>query len=82
MSPVYNLVTQQDAANNIQIANSMRQDYTSMNAVAALTTICLPGTFAGTLVGPGVFGGAITGAKVWWVWVGITVPLTVLVMIC
>ncbi|KAJ5313991.1 uncharacterized protein N7443_000875 [Penicillium atrosanguineum] len=82
MSLVYNLVTQQDAANNIQIAHSMKQDSTSMNAIAALTMVFLPGTFAGTVVGAGVFGGAITGAKVWWVWVGITVPLTVLVMIC
>ncbi|KAJ5147531.1 hypothetical protein N7526_000883 [Penicillium atrosanguineum] len=76
MSLVYNLVTQQDAANNIQIAHSMKQDSTSMNAIAALTMVFLPGTFAGTVVGAGVFGGAITGAKVWWVWVGITVPLT------
>ncbi|KAJ5677282.1 uncharacterized protein N7477_002915 [Penicillium maclennaniae] len=82
MSLVYNLVTQQDAANNIQIAHSMKQDSTSMNAIATLTMVFLPGTFAGTLVGAGVFGGAVTGAKVWWVWAGITVPLTVLVMIC
>ncbi|KAJ5174370.1 uncharacterized protein N7482_000247, partial [Penicillium canariense] len=82
MSLVYNLVTQQDAANNIQIAHSMKQDSTSMNAIAALTMVFLPGTFAGTIVGAGVFGGEITGAKVWWVWVGITVPLTVVVMIC
>lgn len=82
MSLFYNLVTQQDAANNIQIAHSMKQDSTSMNAIAALTMVFLPGTFAGTLVGAGVFGGAITGAKAWWVWAGITVPLTVLVMIC
>lgn len=60
----------------------MKQDSTSMNAIAALTMAFLPGTFAGTLVGAGVFGGAVTGAKVWWVWAGITVPLTVVVMIC
>ncbi|KAJ5507662.1 hypothetical protein N7527_009805 [Penicillium freii] len=59
MSLVYNLVTQQDAGNNIQIAHSMKQDSTSMNAIAALTMIFLPGTFAGTVVGAGVFGGAI-----------------------
>ncbi|OQE46820.1 hypothetical protein PENCOP_c001G05880 [Penicillium coprophilum] len=59
MSLVYNLVTQQDAINNIQIAHSMKQDSTSMNAIAALTMIFLPGTFAGTVVGAGVFGGAI-----------------------
>ncbi|KAJ5714684.1 uncharacterized protein N7483_011865 [Penicillium malachiteum] len=81
MSLVYNLVTQQDAANNIQISHSMKQDSTSMNAIAALTMVFLPGTFAGTLVGAGVFGGAIT-EKVWLIWACITVPLTLLVMLC
>ncbi|KAJ5514185.1 hypothetical protein N7463_003737 [Penicillium fimorum] len=81
MSLVYNLVTQQDAINNIQIAHSMKQDSTSMNAIAALTMIFLPGTFAGTVVGAGVFGGAIK-ETVWLIWVAITVPLTVGVMIC
>lgn len=81
MSLVYNLVTQQDAANNFQISHSMKQDSTSMNAIAALTMVFLPGTFAGTLVGAGVFGGAIK-EKVWLIWVGITAPLTVIVMIC
>ncbi|KAJ5616103.1 hypothetical protein N7537_001217 [Penicillium hordei] len=56
MSLVYNLVTQQDASNNIQIAHSMKQDSTPMNAIAALTMVFLPGTFAGTVVGAGVLG--------------------------
>jgi hypothetical protein len=81
MSLVYNLVTQQDAANNIQISHSMKQDSTSMNAIAALTMVFLPGTFAGTLVGAGVFGGAIQ-EKVWLIWAAITIPLTLLVMLC
>jgi hypothetical protein len=42
---VYNLVTQQDAASNIQLAASMKRDSTSMNAIAALTMVFLPGTF-------------------------------------
>lgn len=45
MSLVYNLVTQQDAANNISIAADMKRDSTSMNAIAALTMVFLPGTF-------------------------------------
>jgi hypothetical protein len=45
MALVYNLVTQQDAASNIQIAASMKRDSTSMNAIAALTMVFLPGTF-------------------------------------
>lgn len=45
MGLVYNLVTQQDAANNIGIAVEMRKDSSSMNAIAALTMVFLPGTF-------------------------------------
>lgn len=45
MALVYNLVTQQDAASNIQIASSMKRDSTSMNAIAAVTMAFLPGTF-------------------------------------
>lgn len=45
MSLVYNLVTQSDAANNIELAQSMKRDSTSMSAIAALTMVFLPGTF-------------------------------------
>ncbi|KAE8351968.1 hypothetical protein BDV28DRAFT_9705 [Aspergillus coremiiformis] len=45
MNLVYNLVTQQDAANNIGLAASMKRDSTSMNAIAALTMVFLPATF-------------------------------------
>lgn len=45
MSLVYNLVTQSDAANNIQLSRSMKRDSTSMTAIAALTMVFLPGTF-------------------------------------
>jgi hypothetical protein len=45
MSLVYNLVTQQDAASNIELAISTKRDSTSMNAIAALTMTFLPGTF-------------------------------------
>ena len=45
MALVYNLVTQQDAASNIEIASSMKRDSTSMNAIAAMTMAFLPGTF-------------------------------------
>lgn len=82
MSLVYNLVTQQDASNNFQISQSMKQDSTSMNAIAALTMAFLPGTFVATVVSAGVFGGAIQGARVWWVWVSITVPVTLAVLVC
>ena len=45
MSLVFNLVTQQDAANNIRIAKDMRRDSSSMNGIALLTMVFLPGTF-------------------------------------
>ncbi|KAK8214794.1 hypothetical protein M8818_002377 [Zalaria obscura] len=37
MSLVFNLVTQQDAANNISIVQEMKKNSSSMNAIAALT---------------------------------------------
>ncbi|KAJ5889020.1 hypothetical protein N7495_009061 [Penicillium taxi] len=82
MSLVYNLMTQQDATNNIRISNSMKQDSAPMNAIAVLTMAFLPGTFAATVVRAGVFGGTITGAGVWWVWISIIVPVTTAVLIC
>ena len=45
MNLVFNLVTQQDAANNIEIAKDMKRDSSSMNGIALLTMIFLPGTF-------------------------------------
>lgn len=45
MSLVFNLVTQQDAANNIEIAKGMKRDSSSMNGIALLTMVFLPGTF-------------------------------------
>ncbi|KAK7471952.1 hypothetical protein VKT23_000058 [Stygiomarasmius scandens] len=45
MNLVFNLVTQQDAANNINIAVDMRRDSASMSAIATLTMIFLPATF-------------------------------------
>lgn len=45
MSLVYNLVTQNDAQNNILLSRSMKRDSASMSAIAALTMVFLPGTF-------------------------------------
>lgn len=45
MSLVFNLVTQQDATNNIEIAKDMKRDSSSMNWIALLTMLFLPGTF-------------------------------------
>jgi hypothetical protein len=50
MGLVYNLVTQQDAANNIELAKDMKRDSTSMVAIATLTMVFLPGTFTAVCV--------------------------------
>ncbi|KAH1975545.1 hypothetical protein KXW88_009577 [Aspergillus fumigatus] len=85
MALVYNLVTQQDAASNIQLAASMKRDSTSMNAIAALTMVFLPGTFIATILDIGSFNGSgdnkgSESTSVWWLWAAITVPLTLVVM--
>lgn len=45
MTLIFNLVTQQDAIQNMEIAAEMRKDSSSMNGIALLTMIFLPGTF-------------------------------------
>ncbi|KAL4949841.1 hypothetical protein BDW69DRAFT_197752 [Aspergillus filifer] len=86
MALVYNLVTQQDAASNIQIASSMKRDSTSMNAIAAMTMAFLPGTFIAAILDSGIFLATehttrihVTG--LWWLWIVLTVPLTLIVIL-
>jgi hypothetical protein len=45
MNLVFHFNTQTDALNNIEIAADMKKDSTSMNAIAGLTMVFLPGTF-------------------------------------
>ena len=80
MSLVYNLVTQQDAANNIQIARSMKEDSTSMTSIAVLTMVFLPGTFVATIVDAEILGTSVRD-KLWLIWVTVTIPLTLTVMV-
>ncbi|KAL4962610.1 uncharacterized protein BDV14DRAFT_99243 [Aspergillus stella-maris] len=86
MALVYNLVTQQDAASNIEIATSMKRDSTSMNAIAAMTMAFLPGTFIAGILDSGIFVATehttrihVTG--LWWLWIVLTVPLTLIVIL-
>ncbi|KAL0573784.1 hypothetical protein V5O48_008171 [Marasmius crinis-equi] len=85
MSLVYNLVTQQDAANNIGLAMDMRKDSASMTAIATLTMLFLPGTFAASVLSAGIFSASISNtievSGMWWLFVAITIPLTVIVMV-
>ncbi|THU99277.1 hypothetical protein K435DRAFT_659316 [Dendrothele bispora CBS 962.96] len=85
MNLVYNLVTQQDATNNINIAVDMRRDSASMSAIATLTMVFLPATFTATVLGAGIFSAAVDPDSVhvsnlWWFWIATTVPLTAIVM--
>lgn len=45
MNLLFHITTQQDALNNIELASDMKKDSTSMNAIAGLTMVFLPGTF-------------------------------------
>ncbi|KAH8817651.1 hypothetical protein DL96DRAFT_1504299 [Flagelloscypha sp. PMI_526] len=88
MGLVYNLVTQQDAANNIGIAVDMRRDSASMSSIALLTMLFLPATFTATLLGSGIFSSEsepsskdIKVSNFWWFWLVLTVPLTVITII-
>ncbi|KAL3711275.1 hypothetical protein TMatcc_005073 [Talaromyces marneffei ATCC 18224] len=86
MSLVFNLVTQQDAANSIEIAADTKRDSTSMNAIAALTMVFLPGTFTATILGAGIFSASTNGngirvSNLWWLWIAFTVPLTLGIML-
>ncbi|EAW25192.1 uncharacterized protein NFIA_106810 [Aspergillus fischeri NRRL 181] len=85
MSLVYNLVTQSDAANNIQLAQSMKRDSTSMSSIAALTMLFLPGTFTSSILSAGIFSAransnGISTSSLWWLWIALTFPLTLIVM--
>ncbi|KAI9683041.1 MAG: hypothetical protein M1822_006234 [Bathelium mastoideum] len=87
MSLVYNLVTQRDAANNIEMTADMKRDSTSMNAIAALTMVFLPGTFTASVMSAGIFSSVahsrdISVSGIWWLWLVITLPLTVAVTAC
>lgn len=86
MSLVFNLVTQQDAANNIRIAKEMRRDSSSMNGIALLTMVFLPGTFTSTILGAGLYSAtaqqrSIHVSGMWWFWAAITFPLTGIVLL-
>ncbi|PKX89344.1 uncharacterized protein P174DRAFT_516014 [Aspergillus novofumigatus IBT 16806] len=79
------LVGQQDAASNILLATSMKQDSTSMSAIAALTMVFLPGTFTAAVLDAGIFASSensthITVTGLWWLWLVLTLPLTLLVI--
>jgi hypothetical protein len=89
MNLVYNLVTQQDALNNLELAAEMKKDSTSMISIAIVTMVFLPGTFTASVFSAGIFenteGRGLTDFSVTglcWLWVVITVPITVGTMLC
>ncbi|RMY75983.1 hypothetical protein D0862_13832 [Hortaea werneckii] len=72
---VFNLVTQQDAATSATIAREAKADGNSMKVIAALTMVFLPGTFLSS-----VFGMSVMEEKRWWLYVALTLPLTVFII--
>ncbi|RMY46328.1 hypothetical protein D0865_09352 [Hortaea werneckii] len=73
---VFNLVTQQDAATSATIAREAKADGNSMKVIAALTMVFLPGTFLSSVFGMSV----MEGERRWWLYVALTLPLTVFVL--
>ncbi|KAL9057871.1 MAG: hypothetical protein Q9162_002101 [Coniocarpon cinnabarinum] len=88
MGLVFNLVTQQNATNNMDVALDMKKDSISMHAIATLTMVFLPGTFTATMLSAGIFtavagtSAGVAVSSIWWLWVAITVPLTLGVIVC
>lgn len=72
---VYNLVTQQDAFTSTTIASAAKADGNSMKVIAALTMVFLPGTFLSSVFGMSM----IKDSVPWWLYVALTLPLTILV---
>jgi hypothetical protein len=54
MSFVFNAVTQQDSATNVDIALKMARDSSSMHTITILTMIFLPGTFIAGVFNSGI----------------------------
>lgn len=89
MGLIFHITAQTDALNNIEIASDMKRDSTSMNAIAGLTMVFLPGTFTASVLSAGIFqpgtGGPTSGFKVtglWWLWVVTTLPATLGTVLC
>ncbi|KAI7304952.1 hypothetical protein KC315_g14915 [Hortaea werneckii] len=70
------ILTQQDAATSATIAREAKADGNSMKVIAALTMVFLPGTFLSSVFGMSV----MEGEKRWWLYVALTLPLTVFVI--
>ena len=72
-------MTQQDSYTNTVIAIKTNEDSSSMRTIAALTMIFLPGTFISSVFGMTFFDsadGSFFVLKKWWLYLAITVPLT------
>ncbi|KAF1916960.1 hypothetical protein BDU57DRAFT_251317 [Ampelomyces quisqualis] len=86
MNLVFHFGQQTDNLNNIELSADMKRDSTSMNAIAGLTMIFLPGTFTASVLSSGIFkseagarGFQVTG--LWWLWLVITLPITLITVL-
>ena len=91
---VDNLIAQGDARANLAIAQQSRliaidtkRDSIAMKTIAALTMVFLPGTFVATIISMVFFQveqddkHALKVSPNWWLYVAVTIPLTVAVLI-
>ena len=84
MNLVYNIVSQKEAETNMGIAQDTRKDSHSMKAIAALTMVFLPASAVSSFFGMAFFdgqGGILTTTDEWWIFLAVTIPLTVAVVI-
>ncbi|KAI9705287.1 MAG: hypothetical protein M1820_005286 [Bogoriella megaspora] len=80
MNFVYNLVTQQDNAVNLDIAHRAAEHSSSMNAITILTMVFLPGTFLAGIFGSGILNTNDSHgiSNIFWPFISILLPLTLL----
>ncbi|KIW31365.1 hypothetical protein, variant 1 [Cladophialophora immunda] len=87
----FNLVVQRDTRATMEISSAARSDSASMKTIAVVTLAFLPATFVCTIFSMSFFTLNVddaTGEKHWmmsdrfWIYWVITVPLTVLTLIC
>ncbi|GME25358.1 magnesium transport protein transmembrane region [Neofusicoccum parvum] len=82
---LYTLMGQRDSRLNLamahdsrRLANASKRDSSSMKTIAVLTTVFLPGTFIATVFGMNMV--KLSPAE-FWVYLAITIPLTVVVLV-
>lgn len=81
-SKIFNLINQKDAAASLRIAESAKQDSSSMKVVAMMTLVFLPGTFFATLFAvPSLrWDEDVVVTQQFWIYLAFTMPCTILLL--